>query len=124
MPIVEVAYPEQFADDEFHAYLAQLCALAEAHRPIAYIIDLRQFDPLGAPAKRRQLAAAAFNQCAPKLMATTVCEARIVTDRLTRGIVTAFDWFTGTKWPCATFVSELEANAWVTRHLLARDEAP
>ena len=87
------------------------------HPRLAYLIDMRRFDPLRAPASKRRHAAEVFKANVHKLRHVTVCEARVVSSELTRGVLTAFDWLTGTKWPCATFTSRENAERWVERRV-------
>ena len=121
LPIVEVVYPAAFVTSEYRELFERYAQLSLEHRRLAYLVDLRGFKPLNASAAHRKIGADIFNEFAPVLVPATVCEARIVTDQLTRGIVTAFDWLTGSKWPCRTFTSPSEAEAWV-REQLATNE--
>jgi hypothetical protein len=117
LPIIHVEFPAFFEGEEYAQLFERYVQLSEQHPRVAYLIDMRRFDPLRAPADKRRLAAAIFKANVHRLRAVTVCEARVVGNELTRGIITAFDWLTGTKWPCATFTAVDEAERWIDRRL-------
>ena len=108
---VMVDYREAF--DEY-------ARLAARGVPIAFLIDMRRFDPLLIGASVRQQAAKVFHEYAGRLLPVSVGEARVIASPLTRGIVTAFDWLTSAnKWPCQQFGSLNEGEQWL-RELLRR----
>ena len=82
-----------------------------------YLLDMRAFDPLRAPAASRRHAANVWKQNVARLQNVTLCEARIVGNELTRGVLTAFDWLTGKKWPCGSFTSPADAETFLAWHL-------
>jgi hypothetical protein len=120
LPIIEVEYPPTLDETEYRDLFATYCSLSVEHGRVAYIIDMRSFHPLTVSVADRKLAAQIFREHASYLVPATVCEARLVSTPLTQGILTAFDWLTGTKWPCRTFTSPDEAEVWV-QQLLADD---
>lgn len=120
LPIVDVTYPPNVSVETFRESFCEYAKLAGLKRPLGYLLDMRRFNPLFAPAAVRKSAAEVFHEFAPVLKPVSVCEARVVTSELTRGIITAFDWLSGTKWPCATFTDLEKAHQWVVARLRER----
>jgi hypothetical protein len=113
-PLVVVTFPPAFTAEKYGELHQKYAAMSR--RPgarIGYLIDMRQFNPVMAPAAMRKAAADTFAANRAVLMKATVCEARVVTDAVTCGVLTAFDWLTGKKWPCANFTSVEEAERWI-----------
>ncbi len=117
LPIIDVEFPDHFEDQEYRQLFERYIELSATHPRVAYLHDLRKLDPLRAPAKRRRLAAEVFRTNVTRFRNLPVCEARLVSSELTRGVLTAFDWLTGTRWPCATFTSIPDAERWLDQHL-------
>jgi hypothetical protein len=120
LPIVDVTYPANVSVESFRESFHEYAKLAELKRPLGYLLDMCRFNPVLAPAAVRKSAAEVFHEFAPVLTPVSVCEARVVTSELTRGILTAFDWLSGTKWPCATFTDLEKAYQWVAARLRER----
>jgi hypothetical protein len=116
-PVIVVTYPDAPTIDDFRAAFEKYRAISERHPRVAYLVDFRRFDPVTAPAATRKEAAKVFERYRPILARVTVCEARVVENVLSRGIVTAFDWITPQKWPCANFARATEAEAWIAKQL-------
>jgi hypothetical protein len=112
-PIVRVDYPPEFTLESYRALFAHFAALAARGDRVAWLIDLTRFDPLGATATQRRLAAQVFEEHRAPLVAGSVCEARVIEGAITRGVLTAFDWLTLHKWPCTNVATEAEARAWI-----------
>jgi len=70
-----------------------------------------------ANATLRAAAAEVFARHQDVLKSVTICEARVASDRLTRGVLTAFDWLTGSPWPRATFGKVRDAEEWIGARL-------
>ena len=113
LPLVRVAFAGAPAEDDAARYYATLNEVSARRPRVAHLVDFRALDPFAMTAAARQALARAFFDGIDGRRAVTVCEARIVDDALTRGIIVAFDWVTGAKWPCASFPTEAEAVAWV-----------
>ena len=86
--------------------------VASRGEPVAYLLDMRDFNPT-------QITAAVRAGCAdlPRVRRpvppVSVAEARVITNPLTRYVVTAFDWLTNAnKWPCRQFRAPEEAERW------------
>ncbi len=85
LPIVDVEFPSMFDKEQYLELFARYRSLSLEHGRLAYIIDMRKFNPLKASAALRKQAAAVFNENVTHIVTATVCEARIVSDQLTRG---------------------------------------
>lgn len=118
LPIVDVAYHSALTLPEYRESFEEYARLAAKGIPLAYLIDMRKFDPLRISAADRREAAAIFREYAPRLLPVSVAEARVISSPLTRGIVTAFDWLTAVnKWPCQQFATMESAEAWLRAEL-------
>lgn len=118
-PLVVVTFPPSITIEGYRALFQQYVAMSRRGDKIGYLIDMRKFNPLTAPAAHRKAAADTFAENRDVLVKATVCEARVVGNSLTSGVLTAFDWLTGQKWPCANFTSMTEAERWVSARLRA-----
>ena len=118
-PLVVVTFPHSVGVDSCRAFFEQLLAMARRGEKIGYLMDLRKFNPLTAQPALRKLAADTFVDRRPELARVTVCEARVTDGTISRGVLTAFDWMTGQKWPCENFGSMHEAERWVRAQLNA-----
>ncbi|HEX7663670.1 MAG TPA: hypothetical protein VF407_04140 [Polyangiaceae bacterium] len=118
-PIVAVIYPEKPTLREASELFDFYADLAKAGARVGYTIDMRRFDPVVADAKTRKMVFDLFKKHEAALSKSTVCEARIAPSAVTRGVLTAFDWMTGTKWPCTNVKNAADAVAWVKGHLAA-----
>lgn len=112
-PLVVVTFPPTFTVERYRALFEKYVALSRRGERLSYLIDMRSFNPLHAGASHRKAAADTFAENRHLLIKVTVCEARVVASKLTSGVLTAFDWLTGQKWPCANFTSMAEAESWV-----------
>ena len=112
-PLVVVTYPEQASAGDYEALFAHYAELCRSHRQIAWLIEFRAFDPVTASAAVRQRSADVFARYRDRLRRSTVCEARVVDSAASRGVLTAFDWLTGAKWPTRQFSSYGEAAVWI-----------
>lgn len=118
-PVVAVVYPERPTIPDVAELFEVYADLAKAGARVGYTIDMRRFDPAVADAKTRAQAVAIFKKHEVALKASTICEARIVPGSVTREVLTAFDWMTGDKWPCANMSNAADAVAWVHERLIA-----
>ncbi|MEM9188225.1 MAG: hypothetical protein AAGF12_03575 [Myxococcota bacterium] len=114
-PVVRVWVPHDASLEAFQAlldYYEELCGPV-GEPTVIWITDFSEFDPFfGSPTVRRA-AADLFRQHRPTLEKSTLCEARIAKNPVTRGIMLAFDWLTGAKWPTGNFATEDEARTWI-----------
>ncbi len=117
MPLVVETYPEAFSQEEYEALFERYAELCRQHDRIAWLIDFQRFDPVRAPPDLRRAAANVFAQYRDQLLRSTVCEARMVQNTASWGILTAFDWLTGKKWPTRNFATLASAELWVQERL-------
>ena len=118
-PLVVVTYPPLVTLEKYRALFKQYVDLSRRGTKIGYLIDMRRFNPLLASASQRKLAAATFTEHREELVRATICEGRVVASSFTSGVLTAFDWLTGQKWPCANFTTKDEAEPWVVGRMRA-----
>ncbi len=130
-PIVVARFPEHPEGDLFVGYrwlFERYVELCERGDGICWLIDFAVVNPLLLGAKARRAGAAIWSEHREALMASTLCEARIVHHPLSRGVLTAFDWVTGEKWPTGNFETEREALRWIAHmrneHGVSRIESP
>lgn len=112
-PLVVVRYPAIVKPGAIQLLFDHYSELTRRRGDIAWLIDFTSFNPVTAPANRRKEAAEVFAAHREMLAASTCCEARVVHNTLARGILTAFDWLTGNKWPTASFATFVEAERWI-----------
>jgi hypothetical protein len=117
LPVVLVTFPEAFSHDEYVALFERYAELCRQHDRIAWVIDFQRFDPVRAPQDLRRAAADVFATYKSQLIRSTVCEARVVQNTASRGILTAFDWLTGKKWPTQNFATRAAAECWAAERL-------
>lgn len=118
LPVVDITYHAAISGDHFAAdfreSLGECARLARRGEPLVYLIDMRDFDPLRASPQVRREAAHIFLLYADRLLPVSVGEARIITNPLTRNLVTAFDWLTSaSKWPSQHFASLETGERWL-----------
>lgn len=116
-PVIVVRFPAR-PDDVLEGYrwvvdrYVELCERGDA---ICWLIDFAVVNPLILGARTRRAGAEIWSKHRDTLLASTLCEARVVHHPLARGVLTAFDWVTGEKWPTANFETEREALRWIAR---------
>jgi hypothetical protein len=99
---------------EYEEVFQEYVRLAERGQPLLWLLNMGSFDPLSTDATSRKQASEVFNRYHHKLRPVSVAEARVTSDRLTRFLLTAFDWMTiSDKWPCQQFAMVTEAEAWL-----------
>ncbi len=112
-PLIVVTFPAAVELEAYEKVFEEYARLADAHRNLAWLIDFRAFNPITAPAKVRYASAEVFARYRDRLLPSTLCEARVVESMLARGVLTAFDWITGTKWPTDNFKRQDDAMRWI-----------
>lgn len=119
-PLIVVRFPRHFERKIMIGYrwlFEQYAELAEEAKDgeLAWLIDFRIANPLAIGARTRSEASQVFDRYADVLRRVSRCEARVVANPFARGVLTAFDWLTKDKWPCANFRSETEARSWIAQ---------
>lgn len=118
LPIIDITYVGDPQIDDMRDAFVEYARLAERGEPLLWLVDMREFDPVRVGAAHRQAVAEIFREHEAVLRPVSIAEARVITNPLTRGVVTAFDWLTGAnKWPCAQFPNVDEAEAWLRARL-------
>lgn len=112
-PLIVVTYPDSVDLEAYETLFKEYARLAAAHDRLAWLIDFRAFNPITAPARVRYASAEVFARYRERLLPSTLCEARIVESMLARGVLTAFDWITGGKWPTENFKCQEDAMRWI-----------
>jgi len=113
-PIVVVTFPATVTIEEYRQLFNEYDRISARGERVGYVIDMRLFNPFKVNAAVRKQAAQTFDAHRDVLMKVTVCEARALASPLTAGVLTAFDWLTGQKWPCKNFTSMEDAERWVS----------
>ena len=121
LPIVEFVYPVQATPDILDLLFEQYRRVARENAQVAYLIDMRKLSLTSTSAPVRRHAAELHARFATELARSSVCEARVVSSPLMRGVLVAFDWLKGDGlWPCETFATREEALAWIAKQLAAK----
>ena len=112
-PIIEVRYPPLVTIESYSALFDHYVELCRTYSGIAWLIDMRDFNPETATPAVRRAAADVFARAKRELSASTLCEARFTESAAVLGVLTAFDWLTAGKWPCKNFGTREAAEAWL-----------
>lgn len=115
LPIFDVRFRGLPTLAQYKAMLDDLSRVILSGRPpIVILLDMQEFNPFDINASMRKEAADAWHANRELWLRTIAAEARIVVNPLARGMLTAFDWLTGTgKWPCKQFGNAADAEAWL-----------
>jgi hypothetical protein len=122
LPVIDVAYSPPGSDaamlQDFREAFEEYARIARRGAPVAYLLDMRNFDLLQSSAAVRKEASNIFHEYRSLLLPVSVAEARVITSPMTRCVVTAFDWLTGAnKWPCQQFRTPDDAETWLRGEL-------
>lgn len=119
LPMVDMSFHGALGVEDYRRALDELVRIFKAHpAPFIVLLDMRDFNPLKITAAMRKQAAEVWHDNRELYLRVIVAEARVLTNPLTRGILTAFDWLTGTgKWPCRQFATMSAAEAWLRSKL-------
>ncbi len=111
-PLILVTFPDVATVEEIPALFEAYRRIAAQHPRVAWVVDLRRFNPILAPAKARRAFADNFEQSRAIIESSAVCEARVIESAIMRGVVTALDWLIGHKYPRRTFATLIAAKDW------------
>ena len=122
LPLVDVVYHLPRSEtpmlEDYREAFEEYARVASRGEPVAYLLDMRDFNPTQITAAVRKQAAQIFHEYVDRLLPVSVAEARVITNPLTRYVVTAFDWLTNAnKWPCRQFRAPEEAERWLRDEL-------
>lgn len=118
LPILEVNYPVQATAETLDFLFEAYRRVGRENAQVAYLIDMRSLSLTSTSAPMRRHAAALHARYCNELAKSAVCEARVVSSPMMRGVLVAFDWIKGEGlWPCETFATREEAVAWIGKQL-------
>jgi hypothetical protein len=108
-PIIVMTFPDRTHDDELEAALRDVQRwLEEVDQPFGFIVDMRR--PLSISSVQRQMIAEVEKASSAKDRRFNAGQAVVVTNAVTRGIVTAISWMSPPVYPLKV-VSSIE-RAW------------
>lgn len=116
-PIVVVTFPRDSGLEEYMRAVDRYVEIARRGQRVGWLIDLRRFSPLAAPAPVRKAAAEYAARQVPVLQPVSAGEARVVTNPVMRGVSAAFSWLTAMHWPTRHFSTMEDAEAWLRAQL-------
>lgn len=120
VPLIVVEYPDTIDETYYRALFSRYRELCGMYDRIAWLIDFRRYNPIGATTAMKKKAAECFAESRDVLLRSTVCEARVVDNIAARAVAIAFDTLTGTKWPTKNFGTRDAAERWAREQLTAR----
>lgn len=123
-PIVVITYPRVGSIEIIPAAMERFREVCIKHKRVAFLVDMRAFNPITAPPKTRAKFSELYNANRSVWNAHLICEARVVPSRIVQGIIIAVDWLTTPAYPTKTFVAMTDAYAFVREHLAKEDERP
>ncbi len=110
-------YPDTFRLGDFRQLFVDVKRLNPERYMHTVLIDVRAMNPLSATAKIRHEAAVVLEENMEHLVATTVAEARVATNPLTRGMLTVFDWVQPKAWAINNVKTGPAAELWLRSQL-------
>jgi hypothetical protein len=114
-PIVILRMPKRGSVDGVHAWYDEVERILEAATgPIGLVHDIRPVELLSMTAAHRSAVAERTTRlCKSPSARRIVADARIASNAIAAGAITAVSWLTGAvPWPQATFTDEQAAIAW------------
>ena len=111
-PIVVMTFPDQVHDDQLRAALADVQRwLEKVDKPFGFIVDMRR--PLAISSVQRQLIAEVEKASSAQDRRFNAAQAVVVTNAITRGIITAISWMSPPVYPLKIVPSLEHAWHWV-----------
>lgn len=120
LPILDVRFCGMPTADNYRHHLEEVTRILQGRSsPIAILLDMREFNPLTVTAQMRKDAAALWHEHRQLMVRSIAAEARVISNPLVRGVMTAFDWLTSTpdRWPCKQFAVVETAETWLREQL-------
>lgn len=111
-PFCIIRHPTDFTPDDFQQLFASLREKLAKDREYAVVVDLRLTSPSMGGSENREAASAAILENVDFLKDITICEARLVSGPMVRGILTVLDWITPRPWPVRNFGNATVAENW------------
>jgi hypothetical protein len=107
-----MTFPDQVHNDELRAALDDVQRwLAKVDKPFGFIVDMRR--PLAISSLQRHMIAEVEKASSEKDRRFNAAQAVVVTNAITRGIVTAISWMSPPVYPLKVLPSLEHAWAWV-----------
>jgi hypothetical protein len=110
-------YPDTFQIGDFRQLFVDVRQLNPDRYKHAVLVDFRRLDPASVNATLRREAAGVYQENMEYLEATTVAEARVAPNPLSRGMLTVFDWQQPKPWAINNFSSGPTAELWLRGQL-------
>ncbi len=118
-----VRYPAAPTIETYLTYLDEFRAKIERGQRVALIIDFTHYNPVGASAELRDQVSMVMKEQMDFFDNHMVCEVRVCSNPMVRGILTVFDFVTNLPWPCNNVSTGYVAELWA-RSLLSREGLP
>lgn len=112
-----IRHPQFFDIEDFKRLAGELRESLVEGQKYALLVDLRKVDPLRAGARARQQASEVLRENDEFLEKFVVCEARMISGSMSRGIITVVDWLAPRAWPVRNFGSGEIAEHWLRAQL-------
>lgn len=116
-PIVLITFPNECTVADYQQAVDRYVTIARRGRRVAWLTDLRAFNPLMAPGPVRRAATELRAPHVELLASVSAAEARVLTSNIVRGLSAAFNWLTPVPWPIAHFREMENAEAWLHTQL-------
>lgn len=111
-PIIVMTFPDQVHNDQLRAALDDVQRwLAEVNEPFGFIVDMRR--PLSISSTQRQMIAEVEKASSETDRRFNAAQAVVVTNAITRGIITAISWMSPPVYPLKIVPSIERAWHWV-----------
>jgi hypothetical protein len=117
-PFCVIRHPNQHHPEDFEALFEHLRAVVAPGSRWAVLVDLERTAPIATAGVRESVSKAILKNI-DFISEFTVCEARVTSRPLMRGVLTVIDWTTPRPWPVKNFGSGVVAENWLRARLLA-----
>jgi len=117
-PFCVIRHPNQHHAEDFEELFERLKKMVPPGSRWAVLVDLERTAPV-ATAGVRDAVSEAILKNIDFISEFTVCEARVTSRPLMRGVLTVIDWVTPRPWPVKNFGSGVVAENWLRARLMA-----
>lgn len=118
-PFCIIRHPTEYKPESFEELFRNLREQLDPQLRYAVLVDLRHAQPSMGGSANREAASEAILKNVEFLRDMTVCEARLVSRPMVRGILTVLDWITPRPWPVRNFGNATVAEDWVRARMAA-----
>ena len=116
-PIWIVRYSSGLTIEDYRDYLDEFRSLSKPGQRLALIADFTYYNPIGASAALRGKIAETLEGQMSFFEERMLCEVRVCSNPIMRGIITVFDYMTNLPWPCSNVSSGHVAELWARAQL-------